>query len=222
MRHGPDLAHRRSGEERGEGRGGEGRPLPSISLILALPSPLSPSPLPSSRRLRRTPRLAARVQPRQPHWEQRADDEDTHVPLLSISGRLGVVDKKSDHVDAAFQLLLRLSGSEMSPQVSAASPATTLFRRSNLDSPACGSKSPFPPRPPCNTPPPPPPPWPRAMARRLADAGPGRIPGRPRRRRRTRPSAARNPPQTPCSGRCQVAKDHRPPRPRTPKSRLPP
>ena len=68
-------------------------------------------------------------------WDQRADDEDPRVPLLAIAGRLGVVGKKSAHADAAFQLLLWLSDSQMSPQISAASPATTLFRQSNLKSP---------------------------------------------------------------------------------------
>jgi ABC-type glycerol-3-phosphate transport system substrate-binding protein len=78
------------------------------------------------------------------HWEQRADDEDTRVPLLSISGRLGVVDKKSDRADATFQLLLWLSGSDMSSQVSAASAATTLFRQSNLNFPSVWVEKPVP------------------------------------------------------------------------------
>jgi len=68
-------------------------------------------------------------------WDQRADDEDTRVPLLAIAGRLGVVGKKSANADATFQLLLWLSGSHRSPQVSAASTAATLFRQSNLKSP---------------------------------------------------------------------------------------
>jgi multiple sugar transport system substrate-binding protein len=67
--------------------------------------------------------------------ERRSDDENPHVPLLSVAGRLGVVGKNSSHVDAAFQLLLWLSNSQMGPQVSAASPATTLFRQSNLTLP---------------------------------------------------------------------------------------
>ncbi len=77
-------------------------------------------------------------------WDERADDEDARVPLLTISGRLGVVDKKSDRADAAFQLLLWLSGSDMSPQVSAASGATTLFRQSNLKSPGAWVEKPVP------------------------------------------------------------------------------
>ena len=68
-------------------------------------------------------------------WDTRADDNDTRVPLLAIAGRLGVVNAKSDKINAAFQLLLWLSDSRMSPQVCATSPAATLFRQSNLTSP---------------------------------------------------------------------------------------
>ncbi len=128
--------------ERGEGRGTAASvdlsdPRSSLS---PLPSPLSPLrvafvELPGSRRVFN---LANH------HWEQRADDEDARVPLLTISGRLGVVDKKSDHVDAAFQLLLWLSGSDMSPQVSAASPSTTLFRKSNVALPGAWVEKPVP------------------------------------------------------------------------------
>ena len=68
-------------------------------------------------------------------WDTRADDDDSRVPLLAIVGRLGVVNAKSANTPAAFQLLLWLSDNRMSPQISAASPATTLFRQSNLKSP---------------------------------------------------------------------------------------
>jgi multiple sugar transport system substrate-binding protein len=68
-------------------------------------------------------------------WDDRSDEDDVRVPLLSIAGRLGVVDAKSSNVDAAFQLLLWLSDARMSPQISAASSTTTLFRQSNLKSP---------------------------------------------------------------------------------------
>ncbi len=68
-------------------------------------------------------------------WNKRADDDDRRVPLLAVSGRLGVVGKGSPHRKAAFQLLLWLSDDRMSPQISALSPATTMFRQSNLDVP---------------------------------------------------------------------------------------
>ncbi|MCG2684817.1 MAG: extracellular solute-binding protein [Planctomycetales bacterium] len=66
-------------------------------------------------------------------WDKRADDDDRRVPLLAVAGRMGVVGKGSPHREAAFQLLLWLSDDRMSPQISALSPATTMFRRSNLD-----------------------------------------------------------------------------------------
>ena len=73
-------------------------------------------------------------------WDKRASDEDTRVPLLAIAGRLGVVSKnavgqEAANTLAAFQLLLWFSDSQRSPQVSSASPATTLFRQSNLQFP---------------------------------------------------------------------------------------
>jgi multiple sugar transport system substrate-binding protein len=77
-------------------------------------------------------------------WDMRADDEDQHVPLLSISGRLGVVGKESAALDAAFQLLLWLSNDSMSVQVSAASSATTLFSQSQLKSPSRWVEKPVP------------------------------------------------------------------------------
>ncbi len=69
-------------------------------------------------------------------WDDRAEDENPCVPLLAIAGRIGVVNVKSDRAEAAFQLLLWLSDSRMSPQTSAASPSTTLFRQSNLKAPS--------------------------------------------------------------------------------------
>ena len=68
-------------------------------------------------------------------WLKRADSDDSRVPLLAVSGRLGAVLKKSSNREAAFQLLLWLSDDRMSPQISALSPATTMFRQSNLDAP---------------------------------------------------------------------------------------
>jgi len=76
-------------------------------------------------------------------WDRRADGEDTRVTLLSISGRLGMVNKQSAHCDAAFQLLLWLSDGRMSEQISASSPATTLFCRSNLATPGAWVERPL-------------------------------------------------------------------------------
>ena len=69
-------------------------------------------------------------------WDDRAEDNDSRVPLLAVAGCLGVVSAKSAHIDAAFQLLTWLSDDRMSPQISAASPATTLFRKSHLKFPS--------------------------------------------------------------------------------------
>jgi len=66
-------------------------------------------------------------------WEPRRKDEDPHVPLLGVAGRMGLVVGHSKWPDAAFQLLFWLCG-EQSTQLSPSSPATTLFRSSHLQS----------------------------------------------------------------------------------------
>ena len=55
--------------------------------------------------------------------------------LLGVAGRMGVVLAESEHADAAFELLLWLTDPQWGSQVFAASPATTLFRRSQVASP---------------------------------------------------------------------------------------
>jgi ABC-type glycerol-3-phosphate transport system substrate-binding protein len=52
------------------------------------------------------------------------------VPLISFSGRIGAIAGRSATPQAALQLLLWLSSDSLSRQVSAASPATTLYRKS--------------------------------------------------------------------------------------------
>ncbi|MGO9111058.1 MAG: ABC transporter substrate-binding protein [Thermoguttaceae bacterium] len=74
-------------------------------------------------------------QPSSSSWEPRSDDDGQHVPLLGVTGRMGVVHVESEHSDAAFELLLWLTDSRWGSQVFAASPATTLFRRSQVVSP---------------------------------------------------------------------------------------
>jgi multiple sugar transport system substrate-binding protein len=68
-------------------------------------------------------------------WETRTENEDPHVPFLSIAGRVGVVSMASTQQEAAFQLLLWLSSEQNSPQVCPFSSATTLFRHSQLKEP---------------------------------------------------------------------------------------
>jgi ABC-type glycerol-3-phosphate transport system substrate-binding protein len=67
-------------------------------------------------------------------WEPRGKSA-AGVPLLSIAGRIGSVARDTGHKQAAFELLAALSGTQWSPQVSATSPATTLFRTSHLTAP---------------------------------------------------------------------------------------
>lgn len=72
--------------------------------------------------------------PKSEQWDARRDGEPPRVPLVGMSGRVGSVTSSSDHPEAAFQLLAWLSGPEWSRRVSTASGATTLFRRSQVDS----------------------------------------------------------------------------------------
>jgi multiple sugar transport system substrate-binding protein len=72
---------------------------------------------------------------RKQSWQPRGEDDDPHVPLLAVAGRMGVVARKSAHPEAAFQLLFWLSGGQFSPRVCASSEATTLFRQSHLSDP---------------------------------------------------------------------------------------
>jgi len=68
-------------------------------------------------------------------WEPRGDNAGQHVPLLGVAGRMGMVRAESEQTDAAFELLLWLTDPQWGRQVFAASPATTLFRRSQVASP---------------------------------------------------------------------------------------
>ncbi len=67
-------------------------------------------------------------------WEPRADRAVKVVPLLGVSGRLGSVGARSKNPDAARKLLFWLAGPKWSQRVSPASPATTLFRASQVPS----------------------------------------------------------------------------------------
>jgi ABC-type glycerol-3-phosphate transport system substrate-binding protein len=70
-------------------------------------------------------------------WDPRSSEESASVPLLSIAGRAGVVTTRSppDSQPVASRLLLWLSAATRNRQVSSASPATTLFRQSDVSSP---------------------------------------------------------------------------------------
>ncbi len=68
-------------------------------------------------------------------WDNRDANESVRVPLLGMAGRLGSITRQSAHAENALQLLSWLSGQEWAAKVSAASPATTLYRRSQLRTP---------------------------------------------------------------------------------------
>ena len=67
------------------------------------------------------------------------DAGDLLVPVLGLAGRLGSVTRASKNAPAAFRLLAWLASAEISSQVSTASRATTLFRRSHAESAAVWS-----------------------------------------------------------------------------------
>jgi multiple sugar transport system substrate-binding protein len=64
-------------------------------------------------------------------WDERADD-DLHVTLLSVSGRLGSITRRTSSERVAASLLVWMAGKEWSHQLSPASSATTLFRQDQV------------------------------------------------------------------------------------------
>jgi multiple sugar transport system substrate-binding protein len=68
-------------------------------------------------------------------WEPRSADAGQRVPFLGVAGRMGMVRADAASTDAAFELLLWLTDPQWGNQVFASSPATTLFRRSQVASP---------------------------------------------------------------------------------------
>ena len=68
-------------------------------------------------------------------WEPRGDGVDPHVPLLGVAGRSARFPPRAAHPEAAWELLLWLSADPWGRQICPLSPATTLFRRSQLKSP---------------------------------------------------------------------------------------
>jgi multiple sugar transport system substrate-binding protein len=72
----------------------------------------------------------------QGQWQTRLENEPPQVPLLGIAGRVGSVSTASRQPQAALGLLLRLSSTEWSRDISPVSPATTLYRTSQVGSAA--------------------------------------------------------------------------------------
>jgi multiple sugar transport system substrate-binding protein len=65
-------------------------------------------------------------------WETREKEEQPQVPLLAVAGRLAAVTTSSSDPQGAQNLVGWLASREVSPAVSPASRATTLFRTSQL------------------------------------------------------------------------------------------
>jgi multiple sugar transport system substrate-binding protein len=65
-------------------------------------------------------------------WEKRGDDDNIHVPLLAMSGRMGAISATTAEPRRAESLVLWLAGSDVSQQISPHSSSTTLFRQSQL------------------------------------------------------------------------------------------
>ena len=65
-------------------------------------------------------------------WEIRGKDESIRVATLSISGRVGSISRETSQREAAANMLTWIAGPELSTEISTASPATTLFRTSQL------------------------------------------------------------------------------------------
>lgn len=71
-------------------------------------------------------------------WQRRTDDEDHRVPLLSVAGRMASVVKGSPRAHTAGRVLAWLSSNKgnAAHEISPASPATSLYRSSQLKNPA--------------------------------------------------------------------------------------
>jgi ABC-type glycerol-3-phosphate transport system substrate-binding protein len=65
-------------------------------------------------------------------WESRGEEENIHVPLLSVSGRMAAVASNSADPRRAQSFVLWLSDRGVSQQVGPHSAATTLFRQSQI------------------------------------------------------------------------------------------
>lgn len=77
-------------------------------------------------------------------WLDREPNESGCVPLLSIAGRVGMISAASSQSEAALQLLLWLGDQQHIAAVGAASSATTLPRRSQVENIAAWVEPPMP------------------------------------------------------------------------------
>jgi ABC-type glycerol-3-phosphate transport system substrate-binding protein len=83
--------------------------------------------------------------PRDHNWAPRQPDEDPHIPLLGVAGRLGSVVQRTAAADSALGLLQWLSTAPWDRQICPASAATTLFRQRQLTEPSRWVESGLPP-----------------------------------------------------------------------------
>ena len=61
-------------------------------------------------------------------WQERLEQDGFSVPLLSVAGRLGSVNRRSRQVKAAFHVLAWLSGTQLCVEISPHSRAAACFR----------------------------------------------------------------------------------------------
>jgi len=87
--------------------------------------PIEVAELPASRQV---------YNPSEAKWQKREESETGRVTFLGVAGRLGSVTKASRQPQAALGLLLRIAGTEWSQYISPHSPATTLYRSSQMAS----------------------------------------------------------------------------------------
>lgn len=112
---------------------GQGR----CAMAITWPGPQTPAPkLPAGARIdfallpgsHEAYRFATRS------WQPRQAEEEIHVPLLSVEGRLAAVCSSTRQAGRAQTLVLWLGGPQASVQIAPHSPLTTLFRTSHLGS----------------------------------------------------------------------------------------
>lgn len=82
------------------------------------------------------PGAPAAYNPGHAAWENRAADESARVTLRGLDGRAGSVVRGSDHAAAAFGLLAWMAGKRWSTDILSVSPATAMFRQSQLEEPS--------------------------------------------------------------------------------------
>jgi multiple sugar transport system substrate-binding protein len=68
-------------------------------------------------------------------WQPRPNDQQRHVPVLAIAGRLAAITRQTRQIHGAAGLLRWLTGRQHSVAIAPRSTATTLFRQSHVAEP---------------------------------------------------------------------------------------